>query len=50
MNKVIEDGVELHDVTVEIVHGVATVRPNEHGPGVTTQDGGGGPGEEHKPK
>ena len=49
MNRVIEDGVELHNVTVEIVHGVATVRPNERGD-VTTQDGGGGPGEEHKPK
>lgn len=47
MNRVIEDGVELHDVTVEIVHGVATVRPNDHGPGPVANSGG-GPGEEHK--
>ena len=50
MNRVIEEGIERHDVTVVIVDGVATVTPNEHGPGVTTQDGGGGPGEEHGPK
>jgi hypothetical protein len=49
MNRVIENGTELHNVTVVIVDGVATVTPN-HEPPITTQDGGGGPGEEHGPK
>ena len=47
MNRVIEDGVELHNVTVEIVHGVATVRPNKSdGP---IANSGGGPGEPPPP-
>ena len=49
MNKVIQDGVELHDVEVVINGGVATVTPIVHGPGPTPFDGG-GPGEEHGPK
>jgi hypothetical protein len=42
MNKVIQDGIELFNVTVEIVNGVATVTPNSATETVVND----GPGEE----
>lgn len=48
MNIVIQDGKELHNVTVTIVNGVATVTPNATpGPSPSPYDGGGPGPQQH---
>jgi len=46
MNKVIQDGIELHDVTVTITKGKALVTENHPKGPKPEPTGGGGPGEE----